>query len=85
MSHWSLDLHFPVIETDYQWENGYRESLNGKMRDEFVAREIFYSVKKAQLLIEMGRRHYNTMRPHSSLRYRPQLRLLWLVNLVHFR
>ena len=59
------------IEPGSPWENGYIESFNGKMRDELLAREIFYSLKEAQIMIEMWRRHYNTIRPHSSLGYRP--------------
>ena len=59
------------IEPGSPWENGYIESFNGKMRDALLAREIFYSLKEAQVLIEMCRRHYNTIRPHSSLGYRP--------------
>jgi transposase InsO family protein len=43
----------------------------GRMRDELLSREIFYSLKEAQVLIEMWRKHYNTVRPHSSLGYRP--------------
>jgi hypothetical protein len=37
------------------WENGYIEFFNGKMRDELLSREIFYSLKEAQVLIEMWR------------------------------
>jgi transposase InsO family protein len=59
------------IEPGSPWENGYIESFNGKMRDELLAGEIFYSIKEAQVIIEMRRRHYNTIRPHSSLDYRP--------------
>ena len=59
------------IEPGSPWENGYIESFNGKMRDELLAGEIFYSLKEVEVLIEMWRRHYNTVRPHSSLRYRP--------------
>lgn len=59
------------IEPGSPWENGYIESFNGKMRDELLAREIFYSLKEAQVLIEMWRKHYNTARPHSALGYRP--------------
>ena len=59
------------IEPGSPWENGYIESFNGKMRDELLNLEIFYSLKEAQVLIEMWRRHYNTIRPHSSLGYRP--------------
>ena len=47
-----------------------RESFNGKMRDEFLAREIFYSLKEAEILIEIWRRQYNTNKPHSALGYR---------------
>ena len=51
--------------------NGYIESFNGKMWDELLSGEIFYSLKEAQVLIEMWRKHYNTVRPHSSLGYKP--------------
>jgi transposase InsO family protein len=54
------------------WENGYCESFNGKLRDEFLNGEIFYTLREAQVLIEQWRRvQYNTIRPHSSLGYRP--------------
>ncbi len=59
------------IEPGSPWENGYIESFNGKMRDELLNLEIFYSLKEAQMLIEMWRKHYNTVRPHSALGYRP--------------
>jgi transposase InsO family protein len=50
------------IEPGSPWENGYNESFNGKLRDELLNGEIFYSLKEAQVLIE---------RPHSALGYRP--------------
>jgi putative transposase len=53
------------------WENGYNESFNGSLRDELLNGEIFYSLAEARILIEAWRRHYNTIRPHSSLGYRP--------------
>ena len=59
------------IEPGSPWENGYNESFNGKLRDECLNAEIFYSLKEAQIIIEQWRRHYNTKRPHSSLGYRP--------------
>jgi len=52
-------------------ENGYNESFNGKLRDELLDQEIFYSLREAEVLIERLRRRYNTVRPHSALRYRP--------------
>lgn len=53
------------------WENGYCESFTGSLRDELLNGEIFYSLAEAQILIEALRRHYNTVRPHGSLGYRP--------------
>ena len=59
------------IEPGSPWENGYCESFNGKLRDEFLNGEIFYSLREAQIVIENWRREYNTVRPHASLGYRP--------------
>jgi hypothetical protein len=59
------------IEPGSPWENGYCESFNGKLRDECLNGEIFYSLKEAQVVIEQWRVQYNTVRPHSSLGYRP--------------
>ena len=53
------------------WENGYVESFNARLRDELLDGEIFYTLKEAQIVIESWRRHYNSVRPHASLRYRP--------------
>ena len=59
------------IEPGSPWENGYIESFNGKMRDELLNGELFYSLKEAQILIEQWCKHYNTVRPHCALGYRP--------------
>lgn len=59
------------IEPGSPWENGYCESFNGKLRDELLNGEIFYSLKEAKIVIEQWRKHYNTKRPHSALGYRP--------------
>ncbi|MEP4247379.1 IS3 family transposase [Tateyamaria sp.] len=59
------------IEPGSPWENGYCESFNGRMRDELLNGEIFYSLREAQIMIERWRNHYNTKRPHSALGYRP--------------
>ena len=53
------------------WVNGYCESFNSKLRDELLNGEIFYSLNEAQIVIERWRQHYNTVRPHSSLGYKP--------------
>jgi putative transposase len=59
------------IEPGSPWENGYVESFNGKLRDELLGCEIFNTLAEARVLIERWRRHYNTVRPHSALGYRP--------------
>ena len=59
------------IEPGSPWENGYCESFNGKLRDECLNGEIFYSRQEAQIVIEWWRIEYNTRRPHSALGYRP--------------
>ncbi|MGA0398221.1 MAG: IS3 family transposase [Ilumatobacteraceae bacterium] len=59
------------IEPGSPWENGYCESFNARFRDELLNGEIFYSLREAQTVIEEWRKHYNTVRPHSALGYRP--------------
>ena len=54
------------IEPASPWENGYNESFNSKLRNEFLNGEIFYSLPEAVVLIEQWRRLYNTVRPHSA-------------------
>jgi len=66
------------IEPGSPWENGYCESFNSKLRDEFLNGEIFYSMKEIRVLSERWRVHYNTVRPHSSLGYRPPAPEAWL-------
>lgn len=53
------------------WENGFVESFNARLRDELLNGEIFYTLAEAKIIVESWRRHYNTVRPHSSLGYRP--------------
>ena len=59
------------IEPGSPWENGYCESFNGKLRDECLKGEVFYTLAEAKVLIERWRREYNQVRPHSALGYRP--------------
>ena len=59
------------IEPGSPWENGYCESFNARFRDALLNGEVFYTLKEAQIIIEQWRRHYNTIRPHSALGYRP--------------
>lgn len=59
------------IEPGSPWENGYNESFNGRLRDECLNGETFYSLKEAQVILEQWRHHYNHIRPHTSLGYKP--------------
>lgn len=59
------------IEPGSPWENGYVESFHGKLRDELLNREIFFTLREAKVLIEQWWREYNRNRPHSSLGYKP--------------
>jgi transposase InsO family protein len=58
------------IERGSPWENGYIESFNARLRDELLNGEIFYTLREAQIVIESWRRHYNAIRPHTSLGFR---------------
>lgn len=70
------------IEPGSPWENGYIESFNGKFRDELLNREIFDTLYEAEVLTENWRWEYKTVRPHSSLGYRPPapeaIKLRWI-------
>jgi putative transposase len=59
------------IEPGSPWENGFCESFNSKLRDELLNGELFFSLAEAQVVIEAWRQHFNGVRPHSSLKYRP--------------
>ena len=59
------------IEPGSSWENGYCESCNARFRDELLNGEVFYALKEAQIIIKQWRRHYNTIREHGALGYRP--------------
>ena len=59
------------IEPGRPWENGHVESSHGRLRDELLDGEAFYTLLEAKALIERWRREYNTLRPHSALGHRP--------------
>jgi putative transposase len=58
-----------LIDPGKPWQNGVSESFNGKFRDECLSLEWFRSRAEAKVVIESWRRHYNEVRPHSSLGY----------------
>lgn len=67
----NLNVTARFITPGSPWENGYVESFNGTLRRELLDRELFYTLREAKVLIERWRVFYNTLRPHSALRYRP--------------
>ena len=66
-----IGVQTAYIEPGSPWENGFCESFNGTLRDELLNGEIFYNLKEVKALVEQWRQHYNQVRPHSSLGYRP--------------
>ena len=68
---YELGVSTLFIEPGSPWENGYIESFNGKFRDEYLSGELFDTLKEAEVLTERWRKLYNSIRPHSSLGYRP--------------
>jgi transposase InsO family protein len=67
----TLEVKPLYIEPGSPWENGYVESFHGSLRDELLNGELFDTLLEAKVLVERWRRHYNAIRPHSSLGYRP--------------
>jgi putative transposase len=66
-----LKVKTAYITPGSPWENGFNERFNGSLRDELLNGEIFYSLAEAKIIIENWRKHYNQIRPHSSLNYTP--------------
>ena len=56
------------LEPGSPWENGYCESFNSRMRDEFLNGELFGNMFEAKVLTNRWMNYYNNIRPHSSLR-----------------
>lgn len=69
---WAQDnnIEWHYITPGKPSENGFTESLNGKVRDEFLNEHVFHSLAHARHLMEAWRTDYNNVRPHSSLNYR---------------
>ena len=64
------NINWHYITPGKPTENGFTESLNGKIRDECLNQHWFISLEEAKNIIEQWRIHYNTRRPHSALGYR---------------
>jgi len=75
-----LGVNTSFIEPGSPWENGYCESFNSKLRDEYLNRELFTSLTEAKALTKEWILYYNAVRPHSSLQYKPPAPLTIKVN-----
>lgn len=75
-----LGVNTSFIEPGSPWENGYCESFNSKLRDEFLNLELFTSLTEAKALTKEWILYYNTVRPHSSLHYKAPAPLTIQVN-----
>lgn len=75
-----LKVKTAYITPGSPWENGFNERFNGSLRDELLNGEIFESLAEAKAVIEQWRIHYNTVRPHSSLGYKPPAPLTLISN-----
>ena len=62
-----LNVKTLFIEPGSPWENGYVESFNGKLRDEFLDREVFYTLQEAKVLTEMWRKEYKEEFPEANI------------------
>ena len=65
----AAQIETALIEPGKPWQNGADESFNGKFRDEHLSAQWFRNRVEARVGIEQWRRHYNEVRPHSSLAY----------------
>src|SRR5687768_967376 len=65
----AAQIETALIDPGKPWQNGADESFNGKFRDEFLTLQWFRNRVDARVGIEQWRRHYNEVRPHSSLGY----------------
>ena len=66
-----IEVKTAYIEPGSSWENSFCESFNGTFRDNLLDGEIFYSLKEAQIIVGEWVKHYNHVRSHSALSYRP--------------
>jgi putative transposase len=65
----AAQIETALIDPGKPWQNGADESFNGKLRDEYLSLHWFRHRVEAKVGIEQWRRHYNEVRPHSSLGY----------------
>jgi hypothetical protein len=69
MDHWAYSngVHLDFIRPGRPVENGYIESFSGKLRDECLNVEVFFSLADARRKLALWLDDYNDHRPHSAL------------------
>lgn len=68
-------IRIMYIDPASPWQNPFVESLNGRLRDECLNRELFDSLTEAKYILNQWRTEYNTERPHSSLKWQTPLQV----------
>ena len=66
-------------------DNGFCESFNGTFRDNLLDGKLFYSLKEARVVVGQWVKHYNHVRPHSSLGYRLPAPQTQVPKLIHYQ
>jgi len=66
---WAIEADLVFIPPGQPWRNGFIESFNGRLRDECLSVNQFYSLNHAKGVIGIWKEEYNQTRPHSSLGY----------------
>ncbi len=69
MQRWlkKMDIKTLYVEAGAPWQNGYIESFNSRLRDEFLEMNYFYTLAEAQQLTQAWKEKYNTQRPQRAL------------------
>jgi transposase InsO family protein len=80
----ALKVKTAYITPGSPWENGFNERFNGSLRDEVLNGESFCTLAEAKIIIENWRKHYNEVRPHSSLNYRPPAPKVLMNNYLYY-
>ena len=71
MDEWAFNrkVQLDFIRPGKPTDNAFIESFNGKLRDELLNAQVFFSLSDAQENLEQWRIDYNSRRPHKSLNY----------------
>lgn len=81
--YYSISVKTAYIEPGSPWKNSLYESFNGTFRDNLLNGELFYSIKEAGIIVSEWVKHYNHVRPHSALGYRPPALQTQVTKIIH--